>query len=253
MAEALKTCFAIDCYTNHEDRMVTRPKGSCNVFLTKAPRDIMIAGPSLRVDPDLFVICMIRDPRDIITSKHKKDPDRYWTGLSFWKEYTRQLETLRNHPRFIPIKYEEFVSDPDKVQNQLHKQLPFLEKVANFSQYHEAASVSDASKEALQSVRPIKPTSVGKWKKHKARVAGQMQQHGDITPHLIKYGYEIDNNWLEELENIAPDLQPSHHPEALSFKKKRLLNFGKYLEAGRRMLEHAIRRRIRITHPKKWI
>lgn len=253
MAEAIKTCYHIDYYTTHEDRLFTRAPGHPDIFLTKNPKDVMIAGPSLRVDPDLYVICMLRDPRDIICSRHKKDPDRYWASLRYWKMYSKEARRLQNHPRFILIRYESFVSDPDKVQDILSARIPFLEKNVPFSKYHEAASVSDSSQKALSGVRPIKPTSVGRWRDHKERIAGQLKLHGSLTDDLISFGYEEDNHWLNELDGVKPDLSPSHFPEYMTFSKRVSLKFGKYLEAVRRMVEQMMGRRIRITHPKKWL
>ena len=212
----------------------------------------MIVGPNLKVDPNLFVLCMIRDPRDIISSKHKKDPDRYWTGLTFWNSYTRKLPKLKEHPRFLSIRYENFVTNPDKVQNIISEHIPFLKKQHSFSEYHNVAEVSDSSKEAMNGVRPIKPKSVGKWKQHKPRIKGQLQFHGSISEDLIKHGYEEDDSWRRELEGVKPDPSPSHFPEHMSIKKRVLLRAGKYMEALRRIFEHLVGFRIRITHPKKW-
>jgi hypothetical protein len=253
MAEAMKACFTIDCNAAQEQRLLSRPKRNCNIFLTKSPRDIMFVGPSLHVDPDLYVICMIRDPRDIICSKHNLDPDRYWTSLKFWRLYSKMFDKLENHPRFIPIRYEFFVSHPDKTQAVIALKIPFLEQEAPFSQYHKIALVSKKSHEALRSVRPIKPASVGRWRKHKARLAGQLQLHGSVTHDLIKYGYEKNDQWLRELDDIQPDLRPSHSSEYLSFREIQLRKMGKYLEAFRRVIEQKIGHRIRITHPKKWL
>lgn len=253
MAEAIKTCFTIDSYTSHETSLFSRPRDKSDIFLTKRPGDIMVVGPSLRFDPHLFVICMIRDPRDIISSKHRKDPDRYWASLKYWNLYIREVEKLKEHPRFIPVHYEFFVSNPDKVQAMISDKIPFLEKLHPFNQYHEVADVSDLSEEALRNVRPIKPTSVGKWRKHKSRVAGQLKLHGPITDDLIKYGYEENEQWLSELEGIKPDLNPGHFPEYMTAKEKINRRFGRYLEAFRRFIENIIGYRIRITHPEKWL
>lgn len=253
MAEAVKTCFKIDGYSKHEERLFARAPDQSDIFLSKSPKDIMIVGPSLKVDPDLWVICMLRDPRDIISSKHKKDPERYWAGLKFWNTYAPVAQKLKKHQRFFLIRYENFVSHPDRVQNLLCNNIPFLKKRLPFSEYHTAAQASGASKKALGGVRPIKPVSVGKWKKHKERVAGQLELHGQISSDLINFGYETTNKWLNELENISPDISPSHFPEYMTFSRQISLNFGKYLEAFRRAFEQLIGIRIRITHPKKWV
>jgi hypothetical protein len=253
MAEAMQTCFDIDCWADHEKSLLSRPRGKCNIFLTKAPHDIMMVGPSLRTDPGLYVICMIRDPRDVICSIHKKDPDHYWTNLRRWQLYTRFYEKIVPHPQFIPVIYESFVSNPDKVQATIDKNIPFLKQQLPFSQYHKAAAVSNASKEALGNVRPIKPTSVGKWRNHKNRIAGQLKLYGSIQDKLIKFGYEEDDQWLHELDGVQPDLRPGHFA-GLRIPRQRLsCEMGKYPEAARRFVEQKIGRRIRITHPKKWL
>jgi hypothetical protein len=212
----------------------------------------MIAGPSLGVDPDLYVICMIRDPRDIICSKHKKDPGRYWAGLKFWNLYSKMVGNLVQYAHFIPIRYENFVSSPDEVQKHIAKKIPFLKQRAPFSEYHKTASVSEASQEALRSMRPIKPASVGKWRKHKDRIAGQVKLHSSITGDLIKFGYEKDDQWLHELDNVEPDMRNSHFSENMTFKEERLKKLGRYMEAARRLAEQKMGRKFRITHPKKW-
>jgi len=253
LAEAIDTCFKIDYATHHEDELFTRPPGSPEVYLSKCPRDIMIVGPSLKADPNLFVICMMRDPRDIIVSKHNKDPDRYWTGLKFWKLYTKELPKLLKHNRFIQIRYEDLVSEPDKVQALIAEKIPFLKQELPFSQYHKAARVSNPSKKALGGIRPIKPTSVGKWRRHKARVKRQLQLHGPLTPDLVKYEYEDNDSWLKELNGIEPDFSQSHFSEYMTVKEKIFRRSGRYLEALRRRIEYLLGFRIRIIHPKKWI
>lgn len=253
LAEAMNCCFDIDYCTDHEDELLTRAPGQPDVFLSKCPRDIMMVGPSLRVDPHLFVLCMIRDPRDIIVSKHKKDPDRYWAGLKFWKLYTKELKSLVGLPHFTLIRYENLVTNPDAVQDRISEEVPFLEKKLPFSRYHEVAEVSAPSQEAMRSVRPIRPTSIGKWEKHKPRIAGQIELHRSLIDDVKTYGYEKNNSWISELEHVTPDLAPSHFSEYMSRKDVIFLRMGRYLEAFRRMLENVINYRIRITHPKKWI
>ena len=253
LAEAMKHCFKIDYATDHEDELYTRAPVQPEIFLSKCPKDIMKIEPSLKVDPHLHALCMIRDPRDILVSKHRKDPERYWAGLKFWKLYSRQLSSLMKKSRFTLIRYEQFVTYPDKIQNLITKSIPFLEKVAPFSKYHEVAEVSDPSKEALGGVRPISPASVGRWRTDKKRIAGQLEKHGSISNDLINFGYEKDQRWLNELENIEPDLSPSHFPEFFSWKDTFFLKAGRHIEACRRIIECWIGKRIRILHPKKWV
>lgn len=237
MAEAMVACFDIDHHTEHEDRLFTRAKGDGNIYLTKCPKDILIVGPSLLVDPNLYVIYMIRDPRDIICSKHRRAPDRYWASLRYWNTYTKYARQLSGHPRFIEVRYEDFVSDPDVVQDELMRRMPFLTMRAPFSRYHEVATPSKDSRDALGGKRPIKPVSVGKWKDHLERVAGQLHLHGSITDDLIEFGYERDDTWREILKGVTPDTSASHWPEYMTEDEEHRRLRGRYKEAFIRTLE----------------
>ena len=97
LAEMMIACFAIDVHTEHEDSIYTWLPYVGDIFLTKKPRDILVIEPVLRIMRNLYVIYMARDPRDMIVSKHEKDPDRYWANLKFWKTYT----FLNNFFRFF--------------------------------------------------------------------------------------------------------------------------------------------------------
>lgn len=216
MAEATKSCFDLDISSDHEDRIIyqrTPPKKG--VYLTKSPFDVPYVKPFLNVNPKLWIIYLLRDPRDVISSKHRRDPNKYFVGLWYWKQYTEAADELRDHSRFITVRYEDFVRTPDRIQERLIEKMPFLTKEAPFSRYHEVANLSDSSELALSGVRPIAPKSVGNWKKHLPRVAGQIQKHGSISDKLIEYGYEEDASWESMLSGVQPDLTPSHKPSKI--------------------------------------
>ena len=230
MTEMMIACFEIDRYTQHEDSIYVQPPGKANIFLTKHPRDTLVVGPMLQVTPNLHVIYMLRDPRDMITSKHKKDPDRYWASLRYWKTYTPYALKLQKHPRFITIRYEDLVIQPDEIQAFLMQRMPFLKKRGPFSLYHELAKPSQDSLDAMLGMRPVTSASIGNWRKHLPRVAGQLQTHGAITQDLIKYGYETDDAWLNQLKGVTPDLSQSHWPEHFSKQDLRQRTRGKYVK-----------------------
>jgi hypothetical protein len=217
-----------DLYTNHEDRITVQPRQDGNIFLTKSPRDIIVVGPLLQIMPNLHVIYLLRDPRDIITSKHKIDPNRYWVGLSTWRVRSSIGKKLRNHPRFITIRYEDLVSAPDQIQDLLLEKLPFLTMKARFSKFHEVARPSSDSLAALQGLRPISPARIGNWRHHLPRVAGQLLLHGSISQDLIEFGYEVDDSWLKELEGIEPDTSESHWSEHFTQKDLYRLHLHKF-------------------------
>lgn len=212
--EVMAVCFEIDSYAAYENPIYDW-NYDAEIQLSKWPTDILRVAPLIHLMPNLYFVYCIRDPRDSVVSRHRADKEKYWTTLTYFKNFAPIGKKFQDHPRFITVRYEEFVSNPDKVQRDLMERMPFLKKRADFSRFHEIADPSEASIKALRGTRPIKPVSVGSWRKHLPRVAGQLELHGDITPMLIEYGYEKDDSWKQALDGIQPDTSPSHSPEFL--------------------------------------
>lgn len=216
ITEMLIACFEIDLHTYHENSIFTWPWHWGHVFVTKKPRDVILVEEVLASMQNLHVIFMLRDPRDMIVSRHGRTPDKYWCGLEFWKAYKPFADRLRMHPRFITVRYEDLVTQPDTIQKQLMEQMPFLRKKTLFSQFNELAQPSKASELALGGTRTVSTDSIGNWRNHLPRVAGQIRIHGSLTKDLIDFGYEKDALWEQELQGIEPDMTPSHWPEFFS-------------------------------------
>lgn len=213
IAEAMIACFEIDVYCEHEARVFADAPHAGEVFLTKAPRDILLAAEALEENPLLHIVYMLRDPRNIVVSKHRRAPGRYWAGLKFWKLYTPIGRALKAHPRFITLRYEDLLADPDAVQDELATRLSFLRKRAPFSRYHEVAKPSADATQALSGVRPILAARDPGWRAHLPRLVAQLEMHGPLTQDLIEFGYEKDAQWLRELDGIEADRRPSFWPE----------------------------------------
>lgn len=234
IAQMMNTCFKIDFYDEHEDSIYAQPSCEGCIVLTKRSRDILVIGPMLRVMPNLYAIYMLRDPRDIITSKDKQDPEHYGASLQYWKTYTAYARKLQNHPRFITVRYEELVTQPDEVQAYLMQQLWFLKKRARFSNYHEfpESAKKDLHWNAQHHLQPLTCANVGQWGQHLPRIAGQLQKHGSITQDLIEYGYESDEKWLEKLKGVTPDINDSNGLEYFTQKDLKHSMQGKYIMAA---------------------
>jgi hypothetical protein len=197
LAECMVACFEIDAYEEHECPLSTHRTDA--IYLTKKPSDLHIVRPRLFVDRRFHVIAMLRDPRDIIVSKHDYEPESYWTTLRVWKQRLPVLKRLMSHQRCIVVRYENLVRRPDEVQGMLVQRMPFLKPKARFSAFHTCAMPSEKSLDAMGPLRKITTDSIGKWRNHLARVAGQMQIHGTISGDLIDLGYEPDDSWMSAL------------------------------------------------------
>jgi len=210
MMELMITCFDIDGYTEHEHSIFKEFTNCSDVLCTKNPNDIKRVAYPLSINPELYVIYMLRDPRDAIASRSHKNnraDKKIWGNLADWKAHHAIAEELENEPNFITIKYEDLVSDPDSVQALLEQKMPFLKRKTLFSEYHLQAKPSDKSDAALGGLRPISPVSIGNWRKNKPYIKAQIEKYGDITDTLIKLDYETDSSWLTELEGVEPDNQ----------------------------------------------
>lgn len=207
MLELLVTCFAIDVYSKKEISVLVPPpkvKPDATVC-TKNPGEWSIIGDLLQCDPEQWFIFMMRDPRDVVVSRHTLKPDMYWANLRQWRSAWDAVKEMRTHDRLLIIYYEELVKDPDRTQAAIAKRLPFLNITKQFSRFHLHANPSQQSLEAMRNVRPISRNSIGKWREHRARLAGQLKLHGPITDDLVELGYEKDDAWLRELDDIVPD------------------------------------------------
>jgi hypothetical protein len=204
----MRVSFKIDAVEPHETSMSKRKFGA-SIYLTKNPPDIDRIRPRLKLDPRLSVICMIRDPRDVIVSFHGKYLNRYFVSLQEWKLNINHVLKLRDHSRFVLLRYEDFVAHPDECQAIIADRIPYLERTSQFSAFDETVALSRGASKALGGARPINDASVGQWRHHVERVAGQLIQYGPITRELIDLGYEKDDSWLDLLSSTMPDASRS--------------------------------------------
>jgi hypothetical protein len=206
----------VDKHYDHEVRFNLVRAQDGQIVITKRPKDTMYM-PAVIDDPELYVIYLLRDPRDVIVSRHGKDKGMYYSNIRLWRELHEVAKSIASHERFLEVRYEEFVSQPDAVQQQIAAKFPWLKKKHNFSEFHQHAVVSDKSKLAMNDVRPIAPSSVGKWTSNLPRIQAQQLTHGSLSPDLIACGYETSSIWEQVLNGVEPDFSRSRYPEKVYF------------------------------------
>ena len=237
--EVMVTCFKVGKHYDHEIRfhLVTGEDGQ--LVITKRPKDTMYMPAVLDDDPELFVIYLLRDPRDTICSRHGKDKSIYYSNIRLWRQMHGYARQMQGHERFLEVRYEDFVSNPDATQQMIMNHFPWLEKTHAFSEYHEYAQVSEKSKTAMHSVRPIAPTSVGRWRQNLGRIKAQQMIHGSLTPELIECGYEDSDAWEKVLDDVEPDTTRSLYPEKLYLWRR----ISQTLDARRKVARYRRMRR----------
>lgn len=214
MMELFRDCFEIEAFGDHEISVFVKPRPEPNLYCSKRPQDILFIPPLLRFDPELWIVFMMRDPRDVIVSEHRLRPGSYWCHLGLWRRRYQIARKLWSHPRFTVVRYEDLASRPDAVQDLLEDRMPFLRRTQRFSQWGGEAQVSEASERALGGVRPVSADSIGSWQRKKGRIVNQIQTYGSIDQELIDLGYETDGTWRIALEGIRPDEARSVYIEA---------------------------------------
>lgn len=213
LTELLAMGFEVEAVANHERSIFKAPHVRCETYLSKNPQDVCVVGRLLRHDPDLWVLHVVRDPRDVVVSRHDRDPESYWTHLGIWKSYHGAARRARGMPRFRSIRYEDLVADPDAVQDEIAGFLPFLKRRRPFSSFEHFAVPPPRAVEALGGVRPIDASSIGAWRRHKPRLAAQLARFGPIDRDLQELGYEGDASWRRELAGVEAHNGSSHLPE----------------------------------------
>jgi len=238
--EVMVTCFKVDKHYDHEIRFHLVSGEDGQLVVTKRPKDTMYMPEVLDDDPELYVIYLLRDPRDTICSRHGKDRSIYYSNIRLWRQMHGFAKKLAGHERFLTVRYEDFVRDPNATQQRIMDKFPWLEKVHDFSGYHEHAEVSEKSRTAMHDVRPIAATSVGVWTQNPGRIKAQQSIHGSLTPDLIECGYETTGDWEKVLEDVEPDTTPSLYPERLYIWRR----ISQYLDGQRKVARY---RRLRRT------
>lgn len=216
------TCFRVDRHYDHELRFNLVAGQADQIVLTKRPKDTLYLPELLANDAEFYAIYVLRDPRDVIVSRHGKDKSLYYSNVRLWRELHAKAMQCADHPRFLQVRYEDFVSQPDEMQALIADRFPWLAQLHEFSCYHEHAEVSEKSKTAMHGVRPIAPTSVGLWKNNLARIKGQQELHGSLSPDLISCGYEKTRGWEKILDDVEPDRSSSRYPEQLYWPRRLL-------------------------------
>jgi len=237
LMELLSTCFESSGFCSHELSIFEPLDNPGEMYFTKQPNDIKQIGHIFPRDEQLHIIYLGRDPRAVITSKHRENPDQYFCNYRVWKECDQAAERYLGHPRFLQLRYEDLVTSADQVQEQIARHFPFVGQRHLFSEYHEFAVPSEASERAMNGLRAVNRDSLEKWRGHLPRIAEQYQRYPALAEDLIRLEYEPDRHWLNELQNVSPQRYPCRYPEHRPHLKELEKSLRVYLKS-RHYLKH---------------
>ncbi len=214
LMELVTTCFASSGFCEHESSIFNPPDISeGELYITKQPNDIKQIHHIFPRDENLHIIYMGRDPRAVITSKHRENPDQYFCNYRVWKECDQAATRYSQEPRFLSLRYEDLVADADQVQDVIAGCFPFLRRRHHFSEYSNHANPSEQSERAMHGARGVDQQSLEKWRAHLPRIAEQLARHPGLAEDVLRLGYEPDSNWLALLEGVEAKRYPCRYPE----------------------------------------
>lgn len=213
LMELMSSCFENTGHCPHEISVFAPVPVDQGPYFTKQPNDIKQLQHIFHRDPGLHVIYMGRDPRAVITSKHRESPEQYFCNYRVWRECDLAAQRYQQHPRFLQLRYEDMVMEPDTMQAHIAQQFPFLQQLHLFSEYHLFARPSEASQRAMNGLRQVNRESLEKWQEHLPRLAEQYRRHPALAQDLVRLGYESDDNWLERLHAVDAIVYPCRYPE----------------------------------------
>src|SRR5262245_1605368 len=121
--------FRFDARAEHEASLFDPIPHGISTYLSKKPPDTVRINRVFARDPDLFVIAMVRDPRDVITSRHPRKPDVYFSSFWRWERYLRAIQAMQGHPRYVVLRYEELLANPDGTQEHIAREFSFLARI----------------------------------------------------------------------------------------------------------------------------
>ena len=169
------------------------------------------------------VVYIYRDGRDALISKRRtfthngtsviaERDQEYWYGpeVSHCKKWLNSMDPVLDiienpHKNIFLIKYEELVSDHEKVMKNLESFLGL--KLNDYSKFYKDfqgtynLSTEGAVGSEHKGLRPLTPNS-GNWKahKHSKRMMEILKEFPEISEKLINLGYEKDNKWIEDYQ-----------------------------------------------------
>lgn len=145
---------------------------------------------------DLGVIYMMRDPRDVLVSKHFLKPNKYWTPPNRWIEAAEIAEDFKDHPNVMLLKYESLVSNPNRVQKHIAQKFG-LEIKRPFAECHKYFDQEDqVNLNTMNGARPLDPSRIGNWKDDPAKkqyAQKMLKQHPEIVTYMKRLGYSTED------------------------------------------------------------
>lgn len=200
-------------------------------FISKQPYDIFRARDGLMPSQTDLVVT-IRDPRDVLLSKHKavaeKGVDDYFIDADYKYTFLHNGEPAKNgaglleycraigdvldcqrvgRRKILLCRYEDWLADLDAFQHRLEGMGIRLKPGAKLSDWNRLVkdlspgTLPEEFGAAIGQARPITGPGKPKWKQpeNHARIRQQFSAFPQLHRWVLRFGYETDESWIDQL------------------------------------------------------
>jgi hypothetical protein len=187
-------------------------KENLSTFLEKTPRHIFHYSEIMNYYSDARFICMIREPRNTVTSILSMHPDKKKSvtriALLYNKIADRILSISQNRNVFV-IRYEDLVNEPEMTVSNVcnHLQIPYDQKLLeDVAAPHTLISSHEQWKDKNIHLKTIQKNNKESWKKFFNNNSGDMVIF--ITrSYAPRFGYDISYNWRRVCNGFLQDIR----------------------------------------------
>ena len=155
----------------------------------KTPKNIIFFRKILQIfGRDIQLINIVRDGRDVITSRHPSNPDRSRVGLERWIQDVNAGVAFDTHPQVLVVKYESLVLN---FRETVERICEFLREPVNarILEWHTYATVRRHSAWP-STLKAMHSQSIGRWRLPEySDLVAEMMADVDAIRLLKHYGY----------------------------------------------------------------
>lgn len=153
------------------------------------------------------IVNIVRDPRDVLTSKHAGDTSRrFYVEPDRWKASIEGADELfarlNGYPNKLTLRYEDVILDTATAEQDLatHFSLrlrPEIETIGRLKDNLEKLEASTRMAKFMQNIRNFDPATIGRWRTDPAKMAyldgllTKSEIQGDLRRFMERYDYPL--------------------------------------------------------------
>jgi hypothetical protein len=187
------------------------PDGA-HTFLEKTPRHVFFYSKILEYYPDSKFICMIREPKNVVSSQLTNSPKENKSVIRLsllYNKIANVILTIKEHDNVLLIKYEKLTGHTEPTFKNICKFLNIsydAKLIENVAAPPEIVSPHEFWKYKNIYQEKIQEDITDKWRK--TLNVDQANTINFVThSKAAKFGYTSSYNWLKVLNGFAQDLK----------------------------------------------